>query len=117
MHIRDATPADAAAIVGLLGDLGYPATEHEAAERLARFTADPASRLLVVEADGSGVVGLVATHAVPRFDGDALSCRITDIVVAEAHRRAASARGASAAAERQARAIRAPRLREPLVHA
>jgi hypothetical protein len=49
--IRDAGPDDAAAVAQLLADLGYPAAPAEAAARITRFAADPASRLQVAVAD------------------------------------------------------------------
>jgi GNAT superfamily N-acetyltransferase len=56
------------------------------------------------------VVGLVATHIVPRLDDDALTCRITDIVVSGAHRRSGVGSALMAAAEQEARRAGAPRL-------
>jgi hypothetical protein len=47
MTVRDATPADAAAVAALLDELGYPTTEAAVAARLERFAADPASRVIV----------------------------------------------------------------------
>jgi N-acetylglutamate synthase-like GNAT family acetyltransferase len=100
--IRDATAADAAALARLLAELGYPASEREASEHVARFAADPASRVQVAEVAGR-VVGLVATHLVPRFDDELLSCRVMDIVVAVDQRRSGVGRALMAAAEREAR--------------
>lgn len=109
MTLRDATPADAAAVTALLDELGYPTTEGAVAARLERFAADPASRVVVVEADGD-VAGLVATHVVPRLEDDEPSCRIVAIVVAERHRRTGAASALLAAAEAEARAHGSRRL-------
>ena len=65
MLIRDARTGDADDVAVLLDDLGYPASHAQVAARLERVLADPASRILVAEVDGA-VVGLVATHLVPR---------------------------------------------------
>jgi GNAT superfamily N-acetyltransferase len=51
VQVRDATPADAAAVAELLGDLAYPTTATEVASRLRRFGADPASRVLLAAAE------------------------------------------------------------------
>jgi N-acetylglutamate synthase-like GNAT family acetyltransferase len=109
MDIRDATNADAAAIARLLGELGYPDNEVAVRRRLARFRADPASRVqvAVIERD---VVGLVATHLVPRFDSEELSCRIVDLVVGTNTRRQGVARELIAAVEAQARSGGANRI-------
>jgi GNAT superfamily N-acetyltransferase len=107
--IRDAAAADAPAVGALLGELGYPATEAEAAARIGRYAADPASRLQVAEVDGA-LAGLVGTHLVPRMDADGTSCRITDLVVAAAHRRRGLGSALLAAAEAEARRRGAPRL-------
>jgi GNAT superfamily N-acetyltransferase len=64
----------------------------------------------VAETSEHGVVGLVATHIVPRLDDDACTCRITDIVVSAAHRRSGIGSALVAAAEAEARKAGAPRL-------
>jgi GNAT superfamily N-acetyltransferase len=102
LTIRDATPADADGVAALLGDMGYPTSSGAAAAGVARFASEPASRLQVADT-GTGLVGLVATHVVPRLDDDRLSCRITDIVVAASHRRTGIGSALIAAAEEEAR--------------
>ena len=111
--IRDATEGDADAVAALLADLGYPTSRDAAASHVARFACEPASRLQVADS-ADGVVGLVATHMIPRLDDDRCSCRITDLVVAASHRRRGVGSALIAAAEREARRSRsaAPR---PLV--
>jgi GNAT superfamily N-acetyltransferase len=84
--VRDTRPSDAGYVASLLTDLGYPVSSEFAAERLAHFERDRASRVQVAEDDGT-VVGLVATHILPRLDSEVLSCRIVDIVVAANQRR------------------------------
>lgn len=86
MEIRDARAADAAAIAELLTELGYPETESGAARHLERFAIDPASRVQVA-VDNGDILGVVATHFVPRFDSERLSCRVMDLVVRESAKR------------------------------
>jgi len=86
LRVRDATVADAGAVAALLAELGYPCPRELAAERLEHFEADVGSRIQLAEVDGD-VAGLVATHVVPRLDGELRSCRIVDLVVAERRRR------------------------------
>jgi GNAT superfamily N-acetyltransferase len=108
--LRDASASDAAAVARLLGDLGYPTSAEAAAAHVERFASDRASRLQVADLTAERVVGLVATHIVPRLDDDALTCRITDIVVSAAHRRSGIGSALMAAAEQEARRAGAPRL-------
>ena len=107
--IRDATPSDAAAVAALLDELGYPASAEAAARRMARFTEDEASRLQVAET-ADGVVGLVATHILPRLEDDGPSCRLTGIVVSADCRRGGVGSALVAAAEAEARSRGAFRL-------
>ncbi len=109
LTIRDATQADADGVAALLADLGYPTTTEAAAARIARFSSEPASRLQVADTPNR-LVGLVATHIVPRLDDDRVSCRITDIVVSASHRRSGIGSALIAAAEDEARRTGAPRL-------
>jgi GNAT superfamily N-acetyltransferase len=107
--IRDATPDDAEQVAALLGDLGYAATTDAAMGHIERFAGHPESRLQVAAA-ADGLLGLVATHLVPRMDDDRISCRITDLVVGEAARRAGVGAALVDAAEREAERAGAPRL-------
>jgi GNAT superfamily N-acetyltransferase len=108
--IRDAVEADAAAVARLLGEMGYASAPEAATAHIARFRDDPASRLQVAVDPVAGVVGLVATHLVPRLDDDAFTCRITDLVVSTTHRRRGVATQMLAAAESEARRAGVPRL-------
>jgi GNAT superfamily N-acetyltransferase len=99
--VRDAVGSDASVVSTLLTALGYPASTDLAAERIAFFAADPLSRVQVADADGE-VVGLAATHLVPRLDSELLSCRIVDLVVAPDHRRRGVGRMLLEAAEAEA---------------
>ena len=85
LTIRAAAYGDAAAVAGLLGELGYPCTPAEAAARLARLGGpnDP----VFVATDADRVVGLVALHLSHMLHVDSTWSRITAIVVPESHRR------------------------------
>ena len=109
LTIRDATAADAGGVAALLTDLGYPASDEAAAEHIARFADEPASRLQVADSP-DGLVGLVATHLVPRLDDDRWSCRITDVVVSPSHRRSGVGSALLAAAQEEAQRAGAPRM-------
>jgi GNAT superfamily N-acetyltransferase len=102
LRVREAVAGDGAAVAELLTVLGYPASNEFALQRLVAFDADPASRVQVAEADGV-VVGLVATHVVPRLDADLFSCRIVDLAVSVGHRRQGVGSALVAAAEAEAR--------------
>jgi GNAT superfamily N-acetyltransferase len=109
-HHSDATESDADAVAQLLADMGYPTSAEAAAAHIARFAGDSGSRLQIAEDNAEGVVGLVATHIVPRLDDDGFSCRITDIVVSAAHRRSGIGSTLMTAAEQEARRAGAPRI-------
>jgi N-acetylglutamate synthase-like GNAT family acetyltransferase len=108
-QIRDAIASDADCVAALLDSLGYPATSRAAADHIERFSEHPDSRLQVADS-AAGLLGLVATHFVPRMDDDQISCRITDLVVHPSARRAGIGAALLAAAEAEARRARAPRL-------
>ncbi len=108
--VRDASVGDAETVARLLAEMGYPTTPEAAAAHIERFGGDHASRLQVADLTAERVVGLVATHIVPRLDDDAFTCRVTDIVVSAAHRRCGIGSALMAAAEQQARRAGAPRL-------
>jgi GNAT superfamily N-acetyltransferase len=101
--------ADASAVASLMAELGYPVSPELASAAVGVFTADTGSRLLVADENGS-VLGLLAIHLVPRLDQHRTSCRITDIVVEEGHRRRGIGRLLISAAEDHARGAGAPRL-------
>ena len=103
--IRDAVEADAPAVAALIVELGYPATEDLARERIATFAADAASRMLVADLDGE-VIGAIGLRPGARRRGPRPALRITDLVVAESHRGGGHGRAlmAAAAAEAEARA-------------
>jgi GNAT superfamily N-acetyltransferase len=108
--VRDANQNDSETVARLLADMSYPASPAAAMAHISLFASDPASRLQVAEDSERGVVGLLATHIVPRLDSDGFTCRITDLVVAVGHRRSGIGSALIAAAEQEARRAGAPRL-------
>jgi GNAT superfamily N-acetyltransferase len=78
---RPVGPGDAAALVPLLGELGYPATADEVTQRLARLAHEPSVALWAADAGGE-LVGLAAAHTVPLVTRDAPLCRIAALIVA-----------------------------------
>lgn len=84
-------------IAGLLGELGYPATERAVRDRLSALGPDD----LVLLADGDA--GMVALHRIPRLaEGDPIA-RITALVVSNESRRGGIGRALLGATERTAR--------------
>jgi ribosomal protein S18 acetylase RimI-like enzyme len=76
---RDAEPADADWIAGLLADEGYPAGGSDVVRRLERF-ARIGSPVRIAERDGERL-GFVAVHLVPRFEHDDWLARVIALVV------------------------------------
>jgi hypothetical protein len=58
VRLRPARPADAAAITGLLDQLGYPGTARFLARRIGELAADPDEELVVAEREGAVVAVL-----------------------------------------------------------
>jgi GNAT superfamily N-acetyltransferase len=84
--IRAARRSDAAAIVELLGRLGYPETREAVSLRIERFSRSDTDRILVA-AIGSHVAGVLAAQIVPESAAVGKRCRVTAVVVDERHRR------------------------------
>ena len=86
--MRAAELGDASDVARLLGELGYPCSRDEAAERIAVVRHDPRQHLLLAEIDGDtcGLVSLYTLYSV--VHGGELA-RITGLVV----RRRASGQG------------------------
>ncbi|CAN5613832.1 hypothetical protein BH20CHL7_BH20CHL7_05350 [soil metagenome] len=97
LTIRPATPGDAETIATLFTDEGYPAGPSDIAERLGRFASDH-GRVLVAEHDGA-VLGVIAIHALPRFEHDDHIVRILALVVDAGARERGVGRALMAAAE------------------
>ena len=92
--VRQAQPSDAAVVAELLGELGYPTSTAESAERL-RALSGPDHRVLLVD-DGAG---LIALHRMPLLAEGAALMRITALVVRPDARGRGVARSLLAAAE------------------
>lgn len=104
LAIRDAEPGDAGEVSRLLGLLGYPASTDEARSHIERFARDPSSRLQVAAASRPpDLLGLLATHVVPRLNADLVICRITELVVDPSSRRRGIGEALLGAAEEEAR--------------
>jgi len=79
-RVRQAELGDASDVARLLGELGYPCTRDEAAERIAVVRHDPRQHLLLAEIDGDacGLISLYTLYSV--VHGYELG-RITGLVV------------------------------------
>lgn len=80
--IREARDEDAAAIAGLLDELGYPAPGDAIPQRLANMRADGNQWTLVAETDGRviGMATIVVRHVINR---DEPFGRLASVVVAD----------------------------------
>ena len=103
MIVRQAAAADVPAIAALLGELGYPTTGEQAAERLERIAADPSTVGYVAEVEGE-VAGLGALHAQNLVERDELGCEVAALVVGERFRRRGIGELLMGAIEAEARA-------------
>ena len=99
MSVRAAGAADAAAIAGLLAELGYEAAPAEVEGRLGGLERSAA---LVAELDGD-TAGVLTLSMVPVLHEPGDWCRITMLVVAERARRRGLARALVGEAEKIAR--------------
>jgi GNAT superfamily N-acetyltransferase len=109
LAIREARPADAAAIADLLGELGYPAEAAPVQRRLERIAHDPSSRLFVAEVNGE-IAALGGLHVLPLVEHDELGCMLTALVVGAEHRRQGVGGELVGAVEREARSRGCSRL-------
>ncbi len=86
MTIREATQDDAPAVAALLGELGYPTSPDQAAERIERIAADPITWVIVAEVD-SELAGLAALHVQNLVERDEPGCEVAGLVVGQRFRR------------------------------
>jgi ribosomal protein S18 acetylase RimI-like enzyme len=107
--LRDARAGDASTVAILLGQLGYPCSRGDAAQRIATMLEDPTQSLVVAEFHGD-VCGLLALDTMYYLPLGAPTCRITSLIVDEAHRRDGLGRLLLREAERRARACGAVRI-------
>ena len=77
--LRAATADDAERIAMLFTDEGYPAGPTDVVARLAHF-GGPDARVSVADVGGE-VLGIIALHALPRFEHDDTIVRILAVVV------------------------------------
>jgi ribosomal protein S18 acetylase RimI-like enzyme len=84
--VREAQPEDAPAVAVLLGELGYPSTAEQAAERIGRIADDPATWLIVAELDGE-VAGLGVLHVQNLVERDEPGVEVAGLVVGKRFRR------------------------------
>lgn len=87
----------------LLGELGYPTTPAQAAERIERITADPATWLVVAELDGD-VAGFGVLHVQNLVERDEPGVEVAGLVVGERFRRRSIGELLMEALEQEARA-------------
>jgi GNAT superfamily N-acetyltransferase len=85
VQIRTARPADAAALAGLLVELGYPQPADELGSRIAALADTATDTVLVAEVDGR-VAGMASLHVTPFFNQGQPRGRITALVVDSNHR-------------------------------
>jgi GNAT superfamily N-acetyltransferase len=101
-EVREATPADAAALAPLLTELGYPSDPQAVAERVATLAADKWSGVWVAVVNGA-IAGAASAHASPLLSRDARICRITAMIVTESAQGAGVGRALLARVEQEAR--------------
>lgn len=102
--VRDAAPADAAAIVALLHQLGYEIAANVVDAKLRGFAASPSDKILVATI-GDDVIGSIGLHATPLLHIDGAMGRITSLVVDERHRGGGAGSVLVAAAESWFRSV------------
>ena len=85
MEIREARTDDAAAVAALLGELGYPTSEEEAAFRLKRLHEEPHALVLVVDVDAA-VAALGGIRSEFPLEQAEPWARVIALVVGEQHR-------------------------------
>jgi len=86
VEIRVAQGRDAAGVAALLGELGYPTSAEQAAERLERIASDPSTWVIVAEVE-SDLAGLGALHVQNLVERDEPGCEVAGLVVGDAFRR------------------------------
>jgi len=107
--LRAAGMGDADDVARLLGELGYPCTQDEAAERIAAVLADD-RQALVLARDAGRVCGLLALDFMYYLPLGAQTCRITALVVGGDSQRRGLGRLLLREAERRARVAGCARL-------
>lgn len=104
LRLRDATAADAEALVPLFATLGYPAAAAVVRDRLVELLRhDPTARVLVALQDGH-LVGFATLHATPVLHRPTAVARVTALAVAPEARGSGAGRALMDAAETHFRA-------------
>jgi ribosomal protein S18 acetylase RimI-like enzyme len=103
LTLREAESRDAAPVAGLLGELGYPSTPAQAAERIERIAADPTTRLVVAELGGQ-IAGFGVLHVQNLVERDEPGCEVAGLVVGDRFRRLGIGELLMQALENEARA-------------
>ena len=86
IEIRRARLSDAASVAALSGQLGYPATEKDMAQRLARLLCQPRSSVvLVARAPNGEIVGWLHVSVTPLLEVP-LRAEVNGLIVAEGQR-------------------------------
>ena len=116
--VRVAAPADAPQIARLSGQLGYPTTPEEAAQRLAQLEGDARHAVYVAESAPGRVVGWVHVEECHLIEADTRA-EINGLVIEEGHRSRGTGRILMEHAEQWARArgCRAVVLRSNVIRA
>jgi len=101
--IRRARLGDARIVAELSGQLGYPATEKEMAERLAKLIRRPREGVVLIAEASGEIVGWLHVSATPLLEVP-LRAEVNGLVVDEKQRSAGAGAKLLEAAERWARA-------------
>ena len=96
--VRPARVADAPALAGLLGELGYPHNVAQARERLARWFGEPRGTVLVAERNRA-VIGFTAAFAIPYIEREGSFARVVALAVDRSQRSRGTGRRLLAAVE------------------
>jgi ribosomal protein S18 acetylase RimI-like enzyme len=91
IEIRNCTPDDAAAVMTLLGELGYAISLRQATDNVRELSKTGSDPIFLAVADGQ-VVGLLASHRCHTLQYARPVVRVTDLVVHRWARRRGVAR-------------------------
>lgn len=99
IQIRRATTADAAAVMPLVQELGYPSSIEQMRDTLERLGTSESDRVFVAEHKAQ-LVGVVSVHLLPLFHAAGHLARITALVVTASSRGTGIGRALLAAVEK-----------------
>jgi ribosomal protein S18 acetylase RimI-like enzyme len=86
LTLREVESRDTASVARLLGELGYPSTSAQAAERIERIASDPATWLVVAELEGE-IAGFGVLHVQNLVERAEPGVEVAGLVVGERFRR------------------------------